>query len=334
METEQLKWDSPPPDIAANWEGDMRAAGESHQFQDISGFPAFSSGSCGRAHVLSHLFLDAEYHRAGYELLLNWLNENSGSGSQWLHLQWHMAVFELAVGRWEAAMARFMAQHLPAVLSGEDALNDAPALLWRISLTAPQPVELPWESVRTRALDRMRRPAEPYVKLHNLLALAGAGDVASLDSRLASHEQDRHSASTENLLWMGWGLRAFAAGDYSAAAAMLKEGVPNVSKLGGSHGQNLLFGEILQEARHRSQEIDDTSARRSLAPNPIPLEGPMSRKSTDINEEQVRAAIRKFETEGGLITKIPDQRNPDRNLVGAGWAHLELAPADYSILGS
>ena len=98
----------------------------------------------------------------------------------------------------------------------------------------------------------MRRPAEPYVELHNLLALAGAGDVASLDKWLGDHEQDRHSPSKATVLWMGRGLRAFAARDYPQAVTMLAEGVPGVSVLGGSYAQNQLFDGIHLEARRRA----------------------------------------------------------------------------------
>lgn len=243
----------------------MKTSRTQIQFRDIAGFPAFSSGQGGQAHVLAHRMLDAGQNRAGFQLLGSWLDGRLGTGSQWIHLQWHMAVFELAVGRKDAALTRFMEHLLPAVVSGEDALTDGPALLWRISLAASAPVELPWDSVRAGALARMRRPAEPYVELHNLLALAGAGDLASLDKWLANHRQDRQSPSNAIILRMGRGLRAFAARDHSLAIAMLAEGVPGVPVLGGSHGQNLLFGAILLEARRRAGSSNNFPVRHRRA---------------------------------------------------------------------
>ena len=229
----------------------MKTGTIGNRFRDISGFPSFSFGPAGQVHVMAHRMLDAGHHLTGQQLLRTWLDGRSGAGSEWIHLQWHMAVFELAVGLRAAALTRFMEHILPAVVTGEDALTDAPALLWRLSLAASAPVELPWDSVRARALARMRRPAEPYVELHNLLALAGAGDVASLDRWLGDHEQDRRSPSGATVLWMCRGLRAFAARDYPRAVTMLAEGVPRVPELGGSHAQNLLFDGIQLEARRR-----------------------------------------------------------------------------------
>lgn len=233
-------------------EGRVKTSTIGNRFRDIAGFPSFSFGPAGQVHVMSHRILDAGHYKTGHQLLRAWLYGRSGAGSQWIHLQWHMAVFELAVGLRDAALTRFMEHLLPAVVSGEDALTDAPAFLWRLSLAASAPVELPWDAVCARALARMRRPAEPYVELHNLLALAGAGDVASLDKWLGDHEQDRHSPSKATVLWMGRGLRAFAARDYPQAVTMLAEGVPGVSVLGGSYAQNQLFDGIHLEARRRA----------------------------------------------------------------------------------
>jgi hypothetical protein len=111
----------------------------------------------------------------------------------------------------------------------------------------------------------MRRPAGPYVELHILLALAGAGDVASVDNWLASHEQDRHTQSIAIVMRMGRGFRAFVAHDYPQAVTMLAEGVPRVSELGGSHAQNLLFGAILFEARRRAASSNDIPASHRRA---------------------------------------------------------------------
>lgn len=60
----------------------------------------------------------------------------------------------------------------------------------------------------------------------------------------------------------------------------------------------------------------------------------MSWISNTITEEQVREAIRKFEGAGGLITKMPEESTPERNLVGADWASLDVVPVDFSILQS
>ena len=72
--------------------------------QDVSGFGVFSHGDAGQAHVMAHRMLDEGRHELGHRLLGAWLDGRDGSGSDWTHLQWHMAVFEIAVGKWDAAL--------------------------------------------------------------------------------------------------------------------------------------------------------------------------------------------------------------------------------------
>ena len=128
--------------------------------QDISGYQVFSSGDVGAAHVMAHRMLDENQIELGHQRLGEWLQNRTGSGSDWIHLQFHMAVFELATNDWDAAYARFMNEILPTATTTEEALTDAPALLCRLALAAPAQVELPWDALRNTALGRMRRPSD------------------------------------------------------------------------------------------------------------------------------------------------------------------------------
>lgn len=212
--------------------------------RDASGYVVFSAGEAGRAHVTAHRMLDQGQYRQGRQLLGAWLEGRTGAGSEWVHLQWHMAVFELAEGEWDAAYARFRKFILPAAAGSEDALTDAPALLWRLALAAPAPVDLPWGPVRERALARMRRRSEPYVELHNLLAVAGAGDLESLDRWIRHRGPAARSRQERLVALMAVALRALALGARREAAALMSGVVPFLSEIGGSRAQNQLFEEI------------------------------------------------------------------------------------------
>lgn len=226
---------------------------------DVSGFGVFSHGDAGQAHVMAHRALDEGRHELGHRLLGTWLEGREGSGSDWTHLQWHMAIFEIAVARWEAALARFETHILPVATHTYDALTDAPALLWRLQLTAPRPARLTWEPVHATAVRQLTRASTPYVALHCLLALAGAGDVDGLDRWLNGRRatEDSHA---KVLVQMGVGLRAFAAGDYELSSVVLAAAVPKVSALGGSHAQNLLFEDIADLSWTRAQTMTRTAA--------------------------------------------------------------------------
>mgnify|MGYP001827871012 FL=1 len=220
--------------------------------RDISGFAVFSHGDAGEAHVTAHRMLDEGRHELGHRLLGAWLQWHDGAGSDWTHLQWHMAVFEIAVGKWEAALARFEREILPVARKSDDALTDAPAMLWRLWLAAPRAVELPWEPVRDAAVRNLGRHVGPYVELHCLLALAGAKDIEGLDQwlRIKRHCGDRR---TRILAQLAVGLRAFAAADYELAAGAFAGVRDRVSELGGSHAQNQLFEQIAEESWERAR---------------------------------------------------------------------------------
>lgn len=220
--------------------------------RDVSGFGVFSHGDAGEAHVMAHRMLDEGRHELGHRLLGAWLKGHEGAGSDWTHLQWHMAVFEIAVGRWEDALARFEREIMPVATSSDDALTDAPAMVWRLWLSAPRPVELPWEPLRAMAIRNLGKHECLYVELHCLLALAGARDVETLNQWL----RVKHSCKddgTKLLARLVVGLRAFASADYDLAASVLDRVVARTSELGGSHAQNLLFKEILELCWEKAQ---------------------------------------------------------------------------------
>lgn len=219
--------------------------------QDISGYTVFSAGDAGAAHVMAHRMLDENRIKLGHQLLGDWLQGRTGSGSDWLHLQFHMAVFELALDDWDAAYTRFMNEILPAAATTEEALTDAPALLWRLALTSPEPVALPWKALQQTALARMQRPSDPFVELHNLLALAGAGDITSIERWLNTRPANRGSKPERLVRQMAVALKAYAARSYLHAASLLQNVVPQLSLAGGSHAQNLLFRQLLESCWHQ-----------------------------------------------------------------------------------
>ena len=213
-------------------------------------FRVFSHGAHGEMHVLAHRLTDEGRYRMGHDILGAWLEGKDGTGSDWIHLQWHMAVFELAVGKRSAAFGRFCAHILPPAVTTETALTDAPAMLWRLRLASRHPVELPWEPIRQTALRAIGRTDDRYVELHNLLALAGAGDLYSLDRWLRSNAM--HECFEDTVLGqLGTGLRAFASADYETASLFLDRAVPQVFRLGGSRAQNRLFEQIGEVSRRR-----------------------------------------------------------------------------------
>jgi len=200
---------------------------------------------------MAHRMLDEGSIELGHRLLGEFLEGRSGSGSEWLHLQFHMAVFELELGYWDVAFNRFIEHLLPAAADGADALTDAPALAWRLWLAAGSPTLFPWEPVRRAAAARLELHDDPWVDLHHALALAGAGDLDSLDRWF---EIRRHRARTVRdhlVLQVAEGLSAHSTGDDLRAVAVLTSTLHRIPEIGGSRAQNQLFEQILDAAGRR-----------------------------------------------------------------------------------
>lgn len=223
------------------------------RFEDAAGKAVFGDGEIGYAHVRAHELFDRGHTVLGRAWLGHWLETHQSEGSQWVHLQFHQALFELADGDWDAAHARFVAHILPSATTGDDALTDAPALLWRLRLAAPRPIELPWQPLRARALAELDRTDDTFVELHHLLALAGAGDIESLDRWLRRIPQCDGSMSERVLCRMGLALRDYAARAFHSAGEALERLLPDLPVLGGSFAQQQLFAELARSTGVRAR---------------------------------------------------------------------------------
>lgn len=249
--------------VEMNTQANERRACDS--VQDISGFAVFSDGGEGAAHVMAHRMLDAGRFELGHRQLGEWLDGRDGSGSQWLHLQFHMGIFELAVGDWKAAHARFLREILPAAAMTEDALTDAPGLLWRIAVSAPRAAELPWQPLRRTALRCLADSSDSFVTIHHLLALAGARDGKSIERWLWTRRIDRASKSDRIVARMAEALHAASAGAYGVAAERLRRLAPQFPHIGGSRAQNGLFMQIRNWCHEKSNESRFGATQRMAA---------------------------------------------------------------------
>jgi len=219
---------------------------------DSSGYAVFSEGEAGAIHLMVHRMLDSNQISRGHRSLGDWLATRDGSGSKWVHLQWHMAVFEVSLGHWHSAYARFRQHILPAVLTSYDALTDAPAFLWRLSLEAGKHHWLPWEAVRNRAILSLQQQRSPFINAHNLLALAGAGDTDTLDEWIDHKTQSTVSRAEAPVIRIARGLRSYISGRYAHAAHELHGIAAQFSKVSGSRAQNELFTRLHESARRKA----------------------------------------------------------------------------------
>jgi hypothetical protein len=228
--------------------------------RDLSGYRLFADGELGAAHVRAHVALDSGDIGRGHRELDAWLAARAGEGSDWAHLHFHAALFELALGDWHRAYRRFRRELLPAAATTTDALTDAPALLWRLALAAPRPIALPWATLRDTALRELPRCRDGFVELHHLLALAGAGDSAGVTRWLESRPRAERSPAGELMTETVLALHALLHARHAEAAERLGAVSPRLALVGGSHAQREIFDQIAQRCLERVA----TAGSRSL----------------------------------------------------------------------
>ncbi|HSW26580.1 MAG TPA: tetratricopeptide repeat protein, partial [Burkholderiaceae bacterium] len=221
-----------------------------------------------------------------------WMNQHlprwSGQTGLATHGAWHLALFELALGRDDVALGLYD-RRVRAGRSLEVAdLIDATALLWRL---------------RLRGTDGGARWAEladvwaPFIDdgfcnfsdIHAMLAFVGAGDwprAERLEQALwrSQRRPTRHGRSTQLLgLAACRALMAFGRGDLARAVTGLASLPAQAHRLGGSHAQRDVLHLTLVaaiEALRRPRRIGGLLQRLAAMPATHETRQPAPRHAT------------------------------------------------------
>lgn len=244
--------------------GDIATVKATARF-DASGYEIFGQGPLGEAHALAHQLADTAQWHLGNQLLGAWLDTRSGEGSDWIHLQFHMAIFELALDDWSSAHRRFVHEILPAAAHTAQALTDAPALLWRLALSATAPVNLPWEPIRRTALAHLYESDDPFVQLHHLMALAGAKDTDSIALWLETVPALAVTDEQSTLKRFAHAMLALSCDEFATASDRLHRILPDLSLIGGSRAQNQLFDRLAVWTARQAGNAAQVSVQRRAA---------------------------------------------------------------------
>lgn len=170
------------------------------------------------------------------------------------HNWWHAALFRISLGRFDDALAIYDAKLWGAWPEFPQEQIGAVSMLWRLEMRGVD-VGARW----TPVIDQVRRRAGehllPFHDLHYLYALTRAGEAGEAGAFLASLKRHAEGAADPyKSFWRETGIpaaeavRAFAAGDYPAAAENFARALPTLERVGGSHAQRHLFVEAYERA--------------------------------------------------------------------------------------
>jgi tetratricopeptide (TPR) repeat protein len=212
------------------------------------------------SHSVTHVFFEQGDAVSGGEFLGNWLEVFDKRASYHVHLSWHLALFELAMGSYQKALDRYEAYIRPSVVAKSAAsLADSASFLWRLQLYCGTPPPKPWDEVRDQAMPAAGNPGPPFRDAHAALAFAAAGDHDALGKAIDGLRKIADQGNTlakEMTLPLVQGIAAFAEGNYDAAVTLLETPMQQLERIGGSHAQREVFEDTLLEAYLRAEQFD------------------------------------------------------------------------------
>jgi Tfp pilus assembly protein PilF len=220
------------------------------------------------AHSVAHVYFERGDAAAGADFLGNWLAGFDCPASSYVHLSWHLALFELALGQYHRAIERYEQDIRPYVVAKSMAtLADSASFLWRVQIysgtPSSHPAAPPWEDVRALATPMAEKPGFAFVVAHAALALAASDDrdgLAMMMAQLQRTAEQGDAFTRDMVVPLVQGIAAFAQGAYATSAQYLEPVCSQLVRIGGSHAQREVFEDTLLEAYLRAEQFDKAAA--------------------------------------------------------------------------
>ena len=206
-------------------------------------------------HALSHIHLSSGRIEEGRRFLAERAPTWDGLNSfMFTHNWWHLALFEIADGEAEAALATHDARVWGVEPDySQDQIN-AVSLLARLECAGID-VGGRWATLAPYLETRADDVVQPFVTLHWVYGLARAGSpLAATLLVLIERQAEEPEIAADRALWRevgipaARGLHAHARGEHDAAVDALEPVRSRLWMTGGSHAQRDLFEQVLLDA--------------------------------------------------------------------------------------
>ena len=212
------------------------------------------------SHSVAHVFFETGDADGGADFLGEWLTDYDSRSPFHVHLSWHLALFELAMGRYDRVFDIYDGQIRPSVQERSPlSLADSASLMWRVHMYGGTPPPFPWRDVAEQAAPAAKAPGPAFRDAHAALAFTAAGDDASFQCMVDGLEDMAargNALAGEITLPLARGIAAFTKGKYDEAVEQFEPVFPQLTRLGGSHAQREVFEDTLLEAYLRSGRCD------------------------------------------------------------------------------
>ena len=211
-------------------------------------------------HSMTHVHFERGDSAGGEDFLGSWLRGFDSPATSYVHLSWHLALFELAQGKYQETLDRYEDFIRPSVVAKSmSALNDSASLMWRLQMYAGAIPDQPWEEVCDIAAPAAARAGVAFRDAHAALAFAGGGDYERMErmiNRLVTAAEGGDSFIREFVLPLVQGIDAFSQAKYAESVRLMEPAFPQLIRMGGSHAQREVFEDTMLEAYIRAEEFE------------------------------------------------------------------------------
>lgn len=204
------------------------------------------------AHIRGHLFYEVGERRAGHAFLTEWAASYPRDAHIHCHINWHLALWAMELGRRDEAWAIYRASLHPGAAWGPqiNVLTDCASFLFRAELAGePRDPKL-WQDLSTYAQTWFPNPGLAFVDVHGALAHAMAGNGEALAKIVESPK----GPAAEVVGPVAQAFGAFARQDWGGTIAAITPQLAAHERIGGSRAQRdlveyTLTGALLRAGR-------------------------------------------------------------------------------------
>ena len=217
----------------------------------LAAYPRSAHG----VHIRGHLFYEVGEREAGLAYLDDWMRDYPREGLMHCHNSWHRALWSLETGRDADAWRIYNDSLRPGAAWGPqvNVATDCPAFLLRAEMAGHERKPELWRELAEYSTQWFGRPGLSFVDMHTVLAYAMAGD----EEKLAPFTDHPRGSAGDMVPPLARGFKAYAAGDYRAAANEIEPLLDTHERLGGSRAQRDLLEYVVASAKLRAGRRDE-----------------------------------------------------------------------------
>ena len=207
------------------------------------------------AHIRAHVYYEAGEREAGLAYLKGWWQDYPKESLLHCHLTWHIALWQLALGRPEEAWRLYWMHLQPGASTGPpiNTLTDCASFLLRAEMAGEARNPALWRELSQYATRWFPSPGIAFADVHGALAHACAGDAAAL-ARIVEHAK---GPAREVVAPLGRAFGAFSRSDWAEAGAELRAIMSSHERIGGSRAQRDLIEYALVVCLLRSDRTEE-----------------------------------------------------------------------------